>query len=193
MWTPCTRENQFPFWQLIHIDSLIKTVWTWRITEKNKKKYDVKKNKSSCWNFTVSLTLIIWNYFFPNSHSNHFMDSLIWIAAKNLGNQPPGHNRFIIFLHCMFIGKGRGDRLLFGKLILRDSSILNPLRDTLFLWLDWFLEQKLTEKKNPDKTYWVLLQHKRSRHLEMESSQKTWGDNQVEKCPEIPSFCVLSL
>lgn len=68
-------------------------------------------------------------------------------SQRTLVNQPPGRGTFIISSICVSAGERR-DRLLFGKLILRDSSILNPLRDTLVLWLVWLLERKLTKEIN---------------------------------------------
>lgn len=53
------------------------------------------------------------------------------------GDVPAGHHRFIISRICWV--------LLIRELILRDSSILDPRRDALFLWLVWL--RKFTEKK----------------------------------------------
>lgn len=116
------------------------------------------------------------------------MDCLISIAAKGLGNEPPGHNRFIILCICFSAG-GEGDRLLFGKLILRDSSILNPLRDIIFMG-GLVPGSKVHEIQ---KLYWVLLQQKGSRHLEEESSTNPRGDNLTGlagKYAEIPQLRV---
>lgn len=89
--------------------------------------------KSSCRSETI----------FANFHwKNKFPE---WLEPEMLGTclQAVTDSSFSLFAYWQ---RGR-ESWIFGKLILRDSSILNPPRDTLFLWLVWRRHWKFTKKK----------------------------------------------
>ena len=106
--------------------------------------------------------------------------SLIWTEAKKLLRASLQDAAGLSFPAFVYRQGERRDRLLFGKLILRDSSILNPLRDTLFLWLVWLLERKLTKKinnNNNNNTGELFQREKDQEHQEETSSPEIiWPD-----------------
>lgn len=81
------------------------------------------KQKSSCRSETIFAKLH-WNNKFPGRLQPEMVGTCLQAVTDS---------SFSLFAYWQ---RGR-ESWLFGKLILRDSSILNPPRDTLFLWLVW--------------------------------------------------------
>lgn len=83
----------------------------------------LRNQKSSCRSETIFAKLH-WNNKFPERLQPEMLGTCLQAVTDS---------SFSLFAYWQ---RGR-ESWLFGKLILRDSSILNPPRDTLFLWLVW--------------------------------------------------------
>lgn len=103
-------QNQFPFWQLIEIDRLIKQRKRGEQLRRTRRKRTWRRTKVAA---NTCDALHKQNHCLINSYFSSFsFKSLCWmvsfcVSAKNLGNQPPGHNRFIIFCICLLAREER--------------------------------------------------------------------------------------
>lgn len=149
-------QNQFPFWQLIEIDRLIKQRMRGEQLRRTRRKRTWRRTKvaaNTCGALHKQNHCLINSYFlklfFLIFIQITLLDGLILSFSQKSWKPASRPEQIHHFLHLL-IGKGRENRLLFWKLILHDSSILTPLRDTLFLWLVWLRERKLPKKTKQD-------------------------------------------